>query len=341
MKAMYKAFRIMACAGFVLTSISVQGYDKAVNLLSPIAADGIHGFRFGQTAESMLGKPLFPTLDPGPHGEQTIRIGIIEPRFGFDSLLLGFTMESQRLCRLSLIRNFNYSESDLAILGMASNVCDWLKASFGVTVKVNAKFGLHSPSRALYASMETDTVELKLEASRRHDVPMAWLCLSMHDKRLVVEASEEYSRLSNDESVKAEVERRKRRFLYLLPLLYAIPLYAVCCLPVFIVLLVVYLVAMKARKGKPTGLLGWCDLIALVLSPYIWACMECVGQSKSLANVVEFAIIGWTWCLCLAVRYAMSIIGHRRFEKHYGIVTLLLVLSVAALLAVFFPPLPE
>lgn len=341
MKAMLKTSRHVVCAGFVLAAIAAQGFDRNVNLLSPIAADGILGFRFGGTAEAMLGKPFSPSLEPGPHGEQFIFRNIRDPRFGFDSLHLGFTMESQRLCSLSLVRNFIHSESDAAMLGMASNVCAWLVASFGIAVKPNAGFDLRSPPHALFASMETDALDLKLEASRRPDASIAWLTLTMLDKRLAEEASAEYARLSRDETVRAEVDGRKSRLLWLAPLLYATPLYAVCCLPVFLVLLVAYLVVMKVRRRGPIRAFGWCDPLALVLSPYVWACLEGVGQSKSLANVVEFALVGWTWCLCLAVRYALSAMGRRRFERLYGPATLFLVFSAAALLAAFFPALPE
>lgn len=341
MKNILKTSRYVVCAGLVLAAISAQGFDRNVNLLSPIAADGILGFRFGRTAEAMLGKPLTPSLDPGPHGEQSIRKDIKEPRFGFDSLHLGFTMESQRLCSLSLVRSFSYSEKDAAMLGMASNVCAWLVASFGATVKQNAEFDLRSPPHALYASLETDALELKLEASRRPDVSMAWLSLRMLDKRLANEASAEYARLSCDEAVRAEVEGHRRRLLWFAPLLYAMLLYAVCCLPVFLVLLVAYLIVMKVRRRRPILAFGWFDPLALVLSPYVWACLEGVGQPKSLANIVEFAVIGWTWCLCLAVRYALSAAGNRRFERFYGSATLLLVFSAAAFLAAFFPTLPE
>ena len=341
MKAILKTFRHVVCVGLVLAAISAQGFDRNVNLLSPIAADGILGFRFGRTAETMLGKPFSPSLEPGPHGEQSICRDIRDPRFGFDSLHLGFTMESQRLCSLSLVRNFSHSESDAAMLGMASNVCAWLVASFGVAVKPNAGFNLRSPPHALYASLETDALELKLEASRRPDVSMAWLSLRMLDRRLAKEASAEYARLSCDEVVRAEVEGRRRRLLWFAPLIYATLLYAVCCLPVFLVLLVAYLIVMKVRRRSPIRAFGWCDPLALVLSPYVWACLEGVVQSKSLANIVEFAIIGWTWCLCLAVRYALSAMGCRRFERFYGAATLFLVFSVAALLAAFFPALPE
>lgn len=341
MKAISNIFRCGFCAGLVLTAISAHGFGRTVNLQLPIAPDGICGLRFGKTAEGMLGKPFFPSLDPGPHGEQFIFRDIKDPRFGFDSLHLGFTMESQRLCNLSLVRNFDYAESDDTMLGMASNVYDWIVASFGEAVVSNARFDLHSPSHALYASMETDAIELKLKASRRHDVPMAWLMLTMLDKRLVEEASAEYRRLSSDETVKAEVESRKMRFRWLLPLLYAVPLYLVCCLPVFLLILAAYLIVMKLRKQRPIRALLLCDPLSLVLSPYIWACLEGVGQTKSLSNIIEFAIIGWTWCLILAVRYILSAMGNRRYERFYGIATLVILLTVSALLSVFCPAFPE
>lgn len=341
MKAMFNIFRRGIYAGLVLTAISAHGFGRTVNLQLPIAPDGICGLRFGKTAEVMLGKPFLPSLDPGPHGEQFIFKGIKDPRFGFDSLHLGFTMESQRLCSLSLIRNFNYAESDDAMLGMASNVYGWIVASFDEAVVANGEFNLHSPPHALYASMETDTTELRLEVSRRHDVAMGWLMLTMLDKRLIDEASVEYRRLSSDETVKAEVESRKMRFRWLLPLLYAVPLYLVCCLPVFLLVLAAYLIVMKLRKREPIRALLLCDPLSLVLSPYIWACLEGVGQTKSLSNIIEFAIIGWTWCLILAVRYILSAIGNRRCERFYGIATLVILSAVSGLLAVFCPALPE
>ena len=56
---------------------------------------------------------------------------------------------------------------------------------------------------------------------------------------------------------------------------------------------------------------------------------------------MELAIIGWIWCLCIVVRYGLSAMGNRRFEKYYGVASLVLVLVAAAMLALFFPTLPE
>ena len=61
----------------------------------------------------------------------------------------------------------------------------------------------HSPPNALYAKVENDSLELRLEASRRKDATMAWLMMSMSDKHLLKEADIEYDRISKDESINA------------------------------------------------------------------------------------------------------------------------------------------
>ena len=98
---------------------------------------------------------------------------------------------------------------------------------FGASVKTNPSFDLHSPPNALYAKVENDSLELRLEASRRKDATMAWLMMSMSDKHLLKEADIEYDRISKDESTKEEVTERRNRANWLAPLSYAMPLYVV------------------------------------------------------------------------------------------------------------------
>jgi hypothetical protein len=313
----------------------------SIDLSCPLSSNGFGAYHFGATATEAMGKPFSPSLVPGPNGEECMMKGIRDPRFGFDSLHLGFTMQSQRLCNLGLCRNFDYAVADTEIYAMLTNVHLWIANTFGASVKTNPSFDLHSPPNALYAKVENDSLEMRLEASRRKDAMMAWLMMSMSDKHLLKEADIEYDCISKDESIKEEVTERRNRANWLAPLSYAMPLYAVFCLPVFLLLLIVYVITMKVRRAKSLKILHWADPFALLLAPYAWGCFEHVGQTKSLSNVVEFAIIGWGWCLCMAIRYAMSIMGRRTCERYYGYVTFAIVVLFAILMAILFPTLPE
>ena len=332
---------IVLFAMAMLGTCACPGFARSIDLSMSISTNGFSTYRFGDAAESVLGKPFSPSLVPGSNGEEFLMKDIEDSRFGFDSLHLGFTMESQRLCKLGLCRNFDYAVADTEIYGMLTNVFLWIRATFGDSVKVNPSFDLHSPSHALHAKVETGSLELRLEASRRHDVTMAWLMMSMIDKRLVEEASVEYDRISKDEAVKAEVAKRKNRAAWLAPLSFATPLYVVCCLPIFLVMMIVYVITMRMRKMKPLRILHWTDPFALLFAPYVWAFLEHVGQAKSLSNIVEFAVIGWAWCLCMAVRYMMSIMGRKKHERYFGYVTFVAVMLFAALMATLFPALSE
>ena len=331
--------------GMILIGIAIRvaepcdGFAKPIDLSMPVSTNGFSIYRFGDTAKSVLGKPFSPSLDPGPHGEEFTMKNIKDSRFGFDSLHLGFTMESQRLCSMGLCRNFDYDASDSDMLGMVSNVYSWVRSSFGDAVKLNSTFDLHSPPNALYALVENNSFKLIVEASHRQGP--CWVMISLHNKHLEDEASVEYNRISNGDAVRADVERRKHVGAWLAPLAYALPLYLIFCLPIILVLMVVYVIVMKVKKLKPLRIVHWIDPIALLVAPYAWGFFEHVGHVKSLSNIFEFAIIGWIWCLCMAVRYIRSAIGIRTYERLYGYITFAIVILSAVMLAIFFPTLPE
>jgi len=316
-----------------------HGFTRHIDLAVPLSENGIGQQRFGMTAEEVLGKSFSPSLTPGPHGEKLVMQDIKDLRFGFCNVHLGFTMESQRLCNICLSRDFDCASGDSVMLGMVSNVYLWVKSSFGDAVKLNPAFDLHSPPSALYASVENGLFKLRLEASRGQGP--CWVMISLHDKRLEDEASIEYGRISSDEAVRADVERRKQVGVWLAPLSYALLSYLVFCLPVVLVLMVVYVIVMKVKKRKPLHIIHWMDPIALLVAPYVWGFLEHVGQPKSLSNICEFAIIGWIWCLCMAVRYVRSAIGIRTHERLYGYATFAIVILSAIMLAILFPTLPE
>ena len=310
-----------------------------IDLSCPLSSTGFGAYRFGATASEAIGKSFAPSFVPGPSGEESLMKGVEDRCFGFDSLHLGFTMQSQRLCNLGLCRNFAYAASDSEMMGMVSNVYLWAKSSFGDAVELNPAFDLHSPPNALYASVEDNSFKLRLEASHRKGP--CWVMISLHDKHLEDEAVVEYNRISSDEAVRADVERRKQVGAWLTPLSYALLPYLIFCLPVFLVLMVVYIVVIKTKKKKPHHIIHWTDSLALLVAPYAWGFFEHIGQSKSLSNICEFAIIGWVWCLCMAVRYICSVIGIRTYERLYGYITFAIVILSAIMLAIFFPSLPE
>lgn len=131
------------------------------------------------------------------------------------------------------------------------------------------------------------------------------------------------------------------KFDMLAPLSYAAPIYAVCCIPVFLILAIIYVITMKVRKKSPIRIIHWLDPLSLLAAPSAWACFEHVGQAKSLSNIIEFAIIGWVWCICMAIRYARSIMERKNHERYYGHITFAIVILAAVLLAIFFPTFPE
>ena len=118
--------------------------------------------------------------------------------------------------------------------------------------------------------------------------------------------------------------------------------YAFFCLPVFLLLRLAFAVVWKVRGISPPRVLGLADAAALLAAPFVWGALEHVGQGKSLSNLaIELAVIGWVWCLCLGVRYFLATKDVPRRPGSGGLPTLAAVLLAAALLAVFFPVLPE
>ena len=323
----------------ILAADTCHGFAMHMDLSVPLSENGIGSRRFGLTASEVLGKPFSPSIVPGPHGEEFVVKNIKDLRFGFDSLHLGFTMESQRLCNIGLCRSFDYAASDSDMIGMVSNVYSWVKSSFGDAVKLNPTFDLHSPPNALYASVENDLFKLRVEASHRQGP--CWVMISLHDKNLEDEASVEYNRILHNDAVRADVERRKQISAWFAPLSWALLFYLIFCLPVILVLMIVYVIVMKAKKQKPLQIIHWIDPVALLVAPYVWGLFEHVGQPKSLSNICEFAIIGWIWCLCMTVRYVRSAIGIRTYERLYGYITFAIVMLSAMMLAILFPTLPE
>ena len=326
---------------FTLGTMSLYGSYSEINFSSPLLRKGLKHCLLGDKAEIIIGKPFKPSLVPGPNGEEFIMKSIKDPRFGFDSLHLGFTMESQRLCSLGFCRNFDYSTSDQEIYNVLTNVFEWVNATFQDSMERNKSFDLRTPSQSLYAKVDTEMLELVIEASKRNDVPMAWLMMSMKDKQLIREASIEFDRVSNNPAIKADVKRRKDAASLFAPLAFAIPMYTICCIPLFLVLVVIYIIIMKKQKKKICHILHWTDLCALLVAPYTWAFFEHIGQPKSLSNIFEFAIIGWIWCGCLTTRYILTIINRITYRRYYGYVTFCIVIIFSILMSICFPTLPE
>lgn len=182
---------------FTLGTMSLYGSYSEINFSPPLLRKGLKHCLLGDKAEVIIGKPFKPSLVPGPNGEELIMKSITDRRFGFDSLHLGFTMESQQLCSLGFCRNFDYSTSDQEIYNVLTNVFEWVNATFQGSIERNKTFDLRTPSQSLYANVDTEMLELKIEASKRNDVPMAWVMISMKDKQLIHEASIEFDRVSN------------------------------------------------------------------------------------------------------------------------------------------------
>lgn len=337
---MIKTFALYICCATSLLAAGIcHGSTMNIDLPVPLSGKGIGHLRFGRTAAEVLGKSFSPSGVPGAHGEQFIMKAIKDPRFGFDYLHLGFTMKSQRLCNVGLCRNFSCSASDSEMLGMVSNVYLWVKSGFGDAVMMNPSFDLHSPPNALYASVEKGPFNLRLEASHRQG--LCWVMLSLQDKHLESEASEEYDLVMRDDKIMSDIKRRRQVKAWLAPLSHALLFYFVSCLPVILVLMIVYVIVMKVRKQRPIRIIHWTDPVALLVAPYAWAYFGLFGPAKSLSNICEFAIIGWIWCLCMAVRYVCSAVGIRAYERLYGYVTSAIVILSAIMLALLFPTLPE
>ena len=331
--------RIVIFLMLTVAACTSYGFARSIDLSMSLSTNGFSFYRFGNTAKSVLGKTFSPSLVPRAHGEEFILKGIRDRRFGFEYLHLGFTMESQRLCNIGLCRNFNYDSSDSDMLGVVSNVHLWVKSSFGDDVKLNPSFDLHSPPNALFSSVEKGSFRLQLKAS--HRTGPCWVMLSLSNSYLEEEASVEYDRLSKNETIRAEVERRKKAGAWLTPLYYALPLYLIFCIPFFLVLMAIYIMVMKARKQEPLRIIHWLDPVTLLVAPYAWGFFEHVGQSKSLSNLCEFVIIGWIWCFCMVVRYVRSVIGLEAYQRKYGYITFVIVILSAIMLAILFPTLPE
>lgn len=315
------------------------GIPMHINLPVPLSEKGVGMYQFGLTASELLGKPFPPGAVPGPCGEEYIIKRIKDSQFGFDSLHLGFTMESQQLCNIELCRNFDYATGDSDMITVVSNVYLWVKSNFGDAVKLNSKFNLHSPPSALYASVENNSFKLQVEASHRQGP--CWVMISLHDKYLENIASAEYDRIICDDAVKSSVKRRKQVGVWFLPLMYALPFYLIFCLPIVLIMMMIYVLVMKIRKQKLLRVIHWIDPITLLVAPYVWGSLEHIGQSKSLSNICEFAIIGWIWCICMAVRYVCAVMGIRAWRHLYGYITFVIVALSTIMLAILFPSLPE
>jgi hypothetical protein len=326
---------------FTLGTMNLYGSYSEINFSSPLLRKGLKHCLLGDKAEIIIGKPFKPSLVPGPNGEELIMKSITDRRFGFDSLHLGFTMESQQLCSLGFCRNFDYSTSDQEIYNVLTNVFEWVNATFQGSIERNKTFDLRTPSQSLYANVDTEMLELKIEASKRNDVPMAWVMISMKDKQLIHEASIEFDRVSNSPTIKADVKKRKDVASLFAPLIFAIPLYIICCMPLFLVFVVIYIIIIKMQKKKICHILHWTDPCALLLAPYTWAFFEHIGQPKTLSNIFEFAIIGWIWCGCLAARYILIIINRITYWRYYGYATFLIVIIFSIMMSICFPTLPE
>ena len=112
-------------------------------------------------------------------------------------------------------------------------------------------------------------------------------------------------------------------------------------LPIFLLVALGTAVVCRIRKIPMPRALCWPDALTLLLIPIVWSAFEHIGTPKSLANLIELIYLGWFCCLCLLVRYILAAKAKLRSPYPAAWLTLVLVLSVAILSAIFFPCLPE
>ena len=116
-------------------------------------------------------------------------------------------------------------------------------------------------------------------------------------------------------------------------------------LPLFIFIVVAYLVACFVRKRPVRVVLSWADLPVVCWSIAVWGLvLEAnlpIMPSKSLANLIEPGMVSAVWCVLFAIRCRHALNGNLMKMSFWRNVSFVAMPVVAVLIALLCPAISE
>ena len=306
-----------------------------------IASDSFFGFKLGDECEASLWESRRRHGQIGPHGERCDTLRVQGLPAGLDTLTVGYTPKSARLCCLTALKSYEPNVTDAEVMADLVTLYDVVGVAFSNGVVRNPSFDLHNPPCALYASVENASLRLTIRASRRPDAICNWSELHVENEELLEVADRECRELQEegrDPFVRSEAEKRVGM---LLSWGSAIMFVLAGALLPFVLSLVLQGVVCKLKHLHMFVVLSWWDVLAIALVPILWGLLEHVGESKSLSNLIEFPIIGLIWGACYATRTVLVCRANSPKTWRGGLITLVVLSVTTALMSIFFPGLPE
>ena len=116
-------------------------------------------------------------------------------------------------------------------------------------------------------------------------------------------------------------------------------------LPLFIFIVVAYLVACFIRKRPVRVVLSWADLPVVCWSIAIWGLVVeanlPIMPSKSLGNLIEPGMVSALWCVLFAIRCRYALNGNLMKMSFWRNVSFVAMPVVAVLIALLCPAISE
>ena len=116
-------------------------------------------------------------------------------------------------------------------------------------------------------------------------------------------------------------------------------------LPLFVFLVVAYLVSCLVRKRPVRVVLSWADLPVVCWSVAIWGLVVeanlPIMPNKSLANLIEPGMVSALWCVLFAIRCRHALNGNLMKMSFWRNASFVAMPVVAVLLALLCPAIPE
>lgn len=260
---------------------------------------------------------------------------------GLDEIELHYTAESMRLYRITAKKMATGKPlcKDIMIAD-AEFVVSIFTNAFPDSVSYEERFDPGISTHNLYASGRVGDLQFSIciycyETSQ-------WIDFDLVDERLMAVArreSEQTVKRDKDSVHVASTGEIAVSIFGSLIFLY-LPL-AVGVAAAFCLVCLVQFVFCSATKRNFDFYFSWPDVLMVVLPAIIWGCLEQVGNGKSLSNVIELPILGMGIALSYGFRvFAIYLVPNVR-PFVWSCIGVLVMAVLAALMALYFPFLPE
>lgn len=341
MKMIYRRnFSAVLCGlmGVFVGTCLAEAENKTLPVITPRS---YFGYRLGDEGGASTKSSLERQGTIGPRGERSLTMDAKGLPAGLDSLTIGYSPKTVRLCCITALKNYDPRVTDTEMIADLESLYGLVKDAFTNEVVKCEDFDLHNPTKALYASVDNSNISLEICASRRSDAVCNWIEFDVADKRLIDLADCECRAMLEEGKDLFREREREGVCSMLFGFCFLACLTFVVAVPLLVLVLIVQGMICLIGHRHMVVALSWPDVLSVLLAPVVWACMQPLGETKSLSNLIELPIIGTGWGLCFAVRTFIMMRHHPLTRRIGSWITFAIMITTATFMGLFFPTLPE